>query len=89
MVILYQTAKFKSANIFAVAIWGPTTKFNSRQYFRLYGTPGTRNSEKNLEAMNKKDKGSLTTIVQSRTDVTTQPKANMNSTLMIQKRRNC
>ena len=69
MVILYQTAKFKSANIFAVVIWGPTAKFNSRQYFQLYGT---RNSEKNLEAMNKKDKGS--TIVQSRTDVTTQPK---------------
>ena len=71
MVILYQTAKFKSANIFAVVIWGPTAKFNSHQYFRLYGT---RNSEKNLEAMNKKDKGSLSTIVQSRTDVTTQPK---------------
>ena len=22
---------------FAIAIWGPTAKFNSRQYFRLYG----------------------------------------------------
>ena len=22
---------------FVMAIWGPTTKFNSRQYFRLYG----------------------------------------------------
>ena len=36
--IPYRTAKFKSANIFAIAIWGPTAKFNSRQYFRLYGT---------------------------------------------------
>ena len=35
--IPYRTAKFKSANIFAIAIWGPTAKFNSRQYFRLYG----------------------------------------------------
>ena len=36
MVIPYQTTKLilKSANIFAM---GPTTKFNSRQYFRLYG----------------------------------------------------
>ena len=25
----YQTAKFKSAKIFAMASWGPTTKFNS------------------------------------------------------------
>ena len=87
MAILYRTAKFKSANIFAMVIWGPTTKFNSCQYFQLYSTLGTRNSEKNLEAMNKKDKGS--TIVQPRTDVTTQPKANMNSTLMIPKLRNC
>ena len=37
MAIPYRTAKFKSANIFAMAIWGPTAKFNSRQYFRLYG----------------------------------------------------
>ena len=37
MAIPYQTAKFKSGNIFAMAIWGPTAKFNSRQYFRLYG----------------------------------------------------
>ena len=37
MVIPYRTAKFKSANIFAMAILGPTTKFNSRQYFWLYG----------------------------------------------------
>ena len=36
--IPYRTAKFKPANIFATAIWGPTAKFNSRQYFRLYGT---------------------------------------------------
>ena len=28
----------KSVNIFAVAIWDPTTKFNSLQYFQLYGT---------------------------------------------------
>ena len=34
-----KTAKFKSANIFAMVIWGPTAKFNSRQYFRLYGNP--------------------------------------------------
>ena len=38
MTIPYPTAKFKSANIFAMAILGPTTKFNSRQYFRLYGS---------------------------------------------------
>ena len=31
-------AVFKSANIFAMSILGPTTKLNSRQYFRLYGT---------------------------------------------------
>ena len=37
MVIPYWTAKFKFANIFVMAILGPTTKFNSRQYFRLYG----------------------------------------------------
>ena len=40
MEIPYRIAKFKSANIFAIAILGSTTKFNSRQYmyFRLYGT---------------------------------------------------
>ena len=38
MAIPYRTAKFKSANIFAMAILGPTTKFNSCQYFRLYGS---------------------------------------------------
>ena len=37
MAIPYQTAKFKSANIFAMVILNPTAKFNSRQYFRLYG----------------------------------------------------
>ena len=37
MVIPYRTAKFKSANILAIAILGSTAKFNSRQYFRLYG----------------------------------------------------
>ena len=36
MVIPYQTAKFKSTNIFMMAIYGPTAKFNSHQYFRLY-----------------------------------------------------
>ena len=36
MAILYQTAKFKFANILAIAILGSTAKFNSRQYFRLY-----------------------------------------------------
>ena len=36
MAIPYQTAKFKSTNTFAMAIWDPTAKFNSRQYFRLY-----------------------------------------------------
>ena len=38
MAILYRTAKFKSANTFAMAIWDPTAKFNFRQYFRLYST---------------------------------------------------
>ena len=37
MVIPYQTSKFKSTNIFAIAILGPTAKFNSCQYFQLYG----------------------------------------------------
>ena len=36
MAIPYQTAKFKSANILAIAILGPTAKFNYRQYFLLY-----------------------------------------------------
>ena len=31
------TAKFKSANILAIAILGSTAKFNYYQYFRLYG----------------------------------------------------
>ena len=35
--IPYRTAKFKSANILAIAILGSTAKFNARQYFRLYG----------------------------------------------------
>ena len=38
MVIPYQTAKLKSTNIFAMAIWDPTAKCNSCQYFRLYGS---------------------------------------------------
>ena len=33
----YWTAKFKYANILAIAILGSTTKFNSCQNFRLYG----------------------------------------------------
>ena len=37
MAILYQTTKFKSANILAIEIFGSTAKFNSRQYFQLYG----------------------------------------------------
>ena len=37
MAIPYRIAKFKSANIFTMAIYGPTAKFNSRQYFWLYG----------------------------------------------------
>ena len=37
MTIPYRIAKFKSANILAIAILGSTAKFNSRQYFRLYG----------------------------------------------------
>ena len=35
--ILYRTTKFKSVSIFAVAILSPTAKFNSHQYFWLYG----------------------------------------------------
>ena len=37
MAIPYRTAKFKSANILVIAIWGSTAKFNSSQYFQLYG----------------------------------------------------
>ena len=37
MAIPYRTAKFKSANILAIAILGSTAKFNARQCFRLYG----------------------------------------------------
>ena len=37
MAIPYRTAKFKSANSLAIAILGSTAKFNSRQYFWLYG----------------------------------------------------
>ena len=42
MAIPYRTTKFKSANILKIAILGSTTKFNSRQYFRLYGIHGGR-----------------------------------------------
>ena len=34
MAIPYQTAKF---NLYTMAIWDPTAKYNSCQYFRLYG----------------------------------------------------
>ena len=37
MVIPYRTTKLKSANILGIAILGSTAKFNSRQYFWLYG----------------------------------------------------
>ena len=37
MVIPCRTAKFKSANILAIAILGSTSKFNYHQYFWLYG----------------------------------------------------
>ena len=37
MAIPYRTAKFKSASILPIAILGSTVKFNSHQYFRLYG----------------------------------------------------
>ena len=37
MAIPYRTSKFKSANILAIVILGSTAKFNSRQYFQLYG----------------------------------------------------
>ena len=36
LAVYITTAKFKSANILAIAILGSTAKFNSRQYFRLY-----------------------------------------------------
>ena len=38
MAILYQTAKFESANILVMAILGSTAKFHSRQYIWLYST---------------------------------------------------
>ena len=44
MAIPYLTAKLKSANAFAMVIWDPTTKFNSCQYFQLYGIMGKRES---------------------------------------------
>ena len=37
MAIPYRTAKYKSDNILTIVILGPTAKFNSRQYFWLYG----------------------------------------------------
>ena len=37
MAIPYRTTIFKSANVLAIEILGSTTKFNSRQYFQLYG----------------------------------------------------
>ena len=38
MVIPYQTTKFRSAIMFVMAIWDPTAKSNSCQYFQLYYT---------------------------------------------------
>ena len=37
MAIPYQTTKFKSTNNLEIAILGSTAKFNSHQYFQLYG----------------------------------------------------
>ena len=37
MAIPYQTTKFKSAIILAIVILGLTAKFNSCQYFQVYG----------------------------------------------------
>ena len=45
MVIPYQTVKFKSVNIFTMAIYGPTAKFNSCQYFQLYGIKSVLNHD--------------------------------------------
>ena len=33
---VYHTAKFKSANSVKNVVWGKATKFDDRQYFRLY-----------------------------------------------------
>ena len=41
MAILYPTAKLKSTNTVAIAILDSNTKFNSRQYFWLYGILST------------------------------------------------
>ena len=38
MAIPYRTAKSKSANVHAKVIWDPNVKFNSQQFFRLYGS---------------------------------------------------
>ena len=37
MATLYRTTKFKSTNILAIAILSSNAKFDSHQYFRLYG----------------------------------------------------
>ena len=37
MTIPYLTTKFKSTNTVAIVILSTTAKFNSRQYFQLYG----------------------------------------------------
>ena len=37
MTIPYITTKFKSISNFVMIIWDPTAKFNSWQYFWLYG----------------------------------------------------
>ena len=54
MAIPYQTSIFKSANAFVIAIWGPTTKFNSCQYFRLYGMCANLNMHDRMRNMTKK-----------------------------------
>ena len=50
MAIPYRTAKLKSANIFVMSVWDQTAKFNSCQYFRLYGILLTRRLELCLQA---------------------------------------
>ena len=40
--IPYHTATFKSVNSVKNVVWGKTTKFNDRQYFRLYSISTVR-----------------------------------------------
>ena len=60
MAIPYRTAKFKFANIFAMVILGPTTKFNSRQLYSIYFN--TLYCNKNFCSINLCDQ-SLTRII--------------------------